>query len=143
MKKIFVLLLVFGVLPSLTVLAASTTSRNFVVRNWKAAPPASATLAPTTPVATSLPPTDEVEAEEVESMGSEEPLTPVDDQIVPPAPITPDEVAQNGQDGVEEDYHTDEPDAVQPAAVDITSEEDIVIDVEVEDYFSAEFSPRL
>lgn len=123
MKKLLVLLVVILAVPSLTAYAASSTSRRFVVRNWKAP----ITLDSTTPdstdeVETEEPgkpeepttpaPTDEVEPEEPEEQGDEpeeqgeepladdEPLPADDEQAIPPV--------DENEDGQGE---TNEPDA--------------------------------
>lgn len=107
MKKLLVLLVVILAVPSLTAYAASSTSRRFVVRNWKAPITLDSTTSdstdeveteepgkpeePTTPA-----PTDDVEPEETEGQGDEpeeqgeepladdEPLPADEEQDIPP-----------------------------------------------------------
>lgn len=71
MKKLLVLLVVILAIPSLTAYAASSTSRRFVVRNWKAE----------IPVEDEAVPEETMEPEE--SAEPEEPVEPVDDQTEP------------------------------------------------------------
>lgn len=126
MKKLLVLLVVILAVPSLTAYAASSTSRRFVVRNWKAP----ITLDSTTPDSTDEVETEEPEepttpapTDEVETMGPEEteepeehggepladdePLTADEEQAIPPV--------DENEDGQGE---ADEPDADEPLGSD-------------------------
>jgi len=131
MKKLLVLLVVILAIPTVSAYAASSTSRRFVVRNWKAP----ITLDSTTPdstdeVETEEPgkpeepttpaPTDEVEMLETdvpeehseEPLADDEPLPADDEQAIPSV--------EEDEDGQGE---ADEPDADEPPTPAPTSDE--------------------
>lgn len=121
MKRIVVLLMLLLIVPPVTALAASVTSKSFVVRNWMA------TL-PTTPASTDE--VDEFETDGVETEAS------VADTFIPPelgstpASTTPaftDEVEQGeqGKPGeVEQDDHSEPGEQpIPPAFTDVVETE--------------------
>lgn len=100
MKKIGILLVIILAFPSLTALAASSTSKKFVVRNWKA--PASTVFGSTEEA---LLPTDDV-GDEIIPPGDN--ATPVDEHSEQAAPAPTEEVEKVEQSEEQEDAGIDE-----------------------------------
>ena len=78
MKKLLVLLVVILAIPTVSAYAASSTSRRFVVRNWKAEIPTEDEVKPEA----AEEPEETMEPEETAE--PEDPVEPVDDQTEPP-----------------------------------------------------------
>ena len=136
MKKIIALLILILALPTVTALAASVTSKSFVVRNWMATPldpsPTPDPTPVTTPASTTPAPTDDVETMETEEVGQgdepeeqgeepladDEPLTADEEQAIPPV-----DENEDGQ-GEADEFDADEAPSTDPTTDEVEQSEE-------------------